>query len=162
MKWLDTSIERNFTNVHPFPPWIHGLPKALPWILTNLYQILLHNTTSIPPPHRRTQCGQPWSSSSGSCNWCFSGCHQQRRPNIPVNSPWHETVRNDEWRKNVEDLVLGSSPGVEDSGVKSSSERTLSVRAKSVCSYALLCLRACSTLYQRRPFSSSTRIVLQI
>ena len=80
---------------------------------------------------------------------------------IPVDSPRHEGIGNDEWRKNIEDLVLGASPCVEDGGVKCSSEGTLSVGAEGVCSYALLCLGTWWAWDQQESFLSPLLLVFQ-
>lgn len=61
----------------------------------------------------------------------------------PLNSPVHSNIANNERRSEVKNLMAESSPGVENSCVECTGERTLSVGAQAVVDYASLCLRPC-------------------
>lgn len=61
-----------------------------------------------------------------------------RRILLPLDSPVHSKVCDNEWRSDVKDLGAESPPGVEESGVKGSGKRTLSVGAQAVVDDALL------------------------
>jgi hypothetical protein len=62
---------------------------------------------------------------------------------IPLNGPLHSSIGNDEWWNNVEELVAGTSEGVEDGSVDDTSERALTVSAEGEGGNTLLWLGTC-------------------
>ena len=79
--------------------------------------------------------------------WCEMGDVAVRKDQ-PLDSPLHRIVGNNKRRSEVKDLVAESSPGVEDSSIECTSERTLSVGAESVVHNAFLGLGACGATHQ--------------
>lgn len=60
-----------------------------------------------------------------------------KRLDILLGGPVHEGVGSNEWRKNVEDLCLGSSVGVEEGIVEHTSGGSLTVLRERVGSDTL-------------------------
>lgn len=60
-----------------------------------------------------------------------------------LNGPLHGLVRDEHGNGPVENLAAGTTESVEDSGVKSSGERVLTVLGEAVVDNALLGERAC-------------------
>jgi hypothetical protein len=61
----------------------------------------------------------------------------------PLDSPLQRVIGDDKRRSEVEDLMAESAPGIEDSSMGCTGERTLSVGAQSVVHNAFLGLGAC-------------------
>ena len=79
-------------------------------------------------------------------DWILSQSRLLRTPRIvnigdgeslPLDSPVHGSVGNDEGRNNVENLVAETAEGVEDGSVESTGKGTLAVRGQSVGGDAL-------------------------
>lgn len=62
---------------------------------------------------------------------------------LPLDSPVHGSVRSEEWRDNVEDLVTEATEGVEDRGVEGTGEGALAVGREGVSRNALGGRTAC-------------------
>lgn len=73
----------------------------------------------------------------------------------PLDSPLHGHVADDQRRGEVENLMAESSPGVENSCVKSTGERSLSVGTECEGCDTLLCLGACVLLSVNMHFPRS-------
>lgn len=56
---------------------------------------------------------------------------------LPLNSPVHSSVGNDEGRHNVKDLATETTESVEDGGVESTSEGALTVGGEGIGRNAL-------------------------
>jgi hypothetical protein len=78
------------------------------------------------------------------------------REDEPLDSPLHRIVGDDKRRSEVKDLVAESSPGVEDSSIECTGERTLSVGAEAVVHNAFLGLGACGTTHQSNASQGSS------
>lgn len=112
------------------------------------------STRRSTPPRRHTGRGQSCCSRTHSCRHvspCSTretspACSIQwpaRQPNhrdfdVPLNSPLHRVVRNNERRDNEENLVLRAAEDVEDRGIERACEGVLSVRREGICGDALL------------------------
>lgn len=57
---------------------------------------------------------------------------QRHYPYVPLDSPVHGNIGDDQWRSEIENLVAESSPGVEDGIMECASERTLSIGAEAI------------------------------
>lgn len=63
--------------------------------------------------------------------------------NLPLRSPLHSSISDQQRRQPIENLVSRSAEGVEDSSVCGASKRSQAVRGDGVGCDALLCLRTC-------------------